>query len=161
MVLELYNERRYQHYLDDFNDELDLARHLNERTNHFADTAPEDERTAIKASGFAGNAATLAWWKRALLRDPEAAAVVQKRGYEPSADEIAEWRRLAPAQRFARLKKHILETFNGHHDVAQITASDNAQQLPPEKELSSAQQQALIQERDRQAAALEKWGETA
>jgi hypothetical protein len=104
-VLERYNERRYQHYLDDFeDDELALAKHLNERTNHFVETAAEDDRAAIKATGFAANATTLAWWKRARLRDPETAQTAMKRDYEPTQEEIDDWMALAPKERFSRLK---------------------------------------------------------
>lgn len=161
-VLERYNERRYQHYLDDFNDALDLARHLNDRTNHYAETGVEEERAAIKESGFKANANTLAWWKRARERDADAAqattvgirpCVVCKTyhgDYEPTEAEIASWTRLSSSERFARLKKQILETFDGRHDVPPITAEDNAQQIPVELTLEE------MQERDRQLAQLEE-----
>lgn len=154
-IQELYNERRYQHYLDDFNDDLDLARHLNERTNHFAETGSEDEKTAIKTFGFAANAATLAWWKRARHRDSAAAEVAQKPEFLPTPRQIDEWAKPPPAARFARLKQQIRETFNGRHEVPALTAEDNAQQLPPERELSAEQQQSLLAERDRQLEILQ------
>lgn len=149
-VLERYNERRYQHYLDGFEDELDLARHLNDRTAHFAETASKDEEQLIKTAGFQANSATLAWWKRARDRDPESAAVAQRVDYEPTPAEIGPWSRLSPAERFARLKKQINETFDGRHDVppAPITSEDNAQQIPVELTFEE------MQERDRQLAAL-------
>lgn len=156
-IRERYNERRYQHYLDDFgNDEIALARHLNARTNHFIETASEDDRTTIKNSSFAANASTLAWWKRARTRDAELAEQAMRRDYEPLLDEIWEWMNIPPAARFAQLKKQIQETFKDK-DISQIlTAADNAQQLPTEKELTPAQQQSLIEERDRQLVALEE-----
>lgn len=149
-VLERYNERRYQHYLDGFEDELDLARHLNDRTAHFAETASKDEEQLIKTAGFHANAATLAWWKRARDRDPESAAVAQSVDYEPTPAEIGPWSRLSPAERFAHLKQQINETFDGRHDVppAPITSEDNAQQIPVELTFEE------MQERDRQLAAL-------
>lgn len=157
-IQEAYNERRYQHYLDDFNDELDLARHLTERTKHYAETASEDEQAAIKASGFASNAATLAWWKRARRRDPDAAEVAQRPEFLPTPKEIETWAKLPPGARFAELKRYIAETFDGRHDVPPITVEDNARQLPPDKELTPAQQQQLLEERDRQLSSLEQWG---
>jgi hypothetical protein len=161
-ILERYNERRYQHYLDGFEDELDLARHLNDRTAHFAETASKDEEQLIKTAGFQANATTLAWWKRARERDPDAAAVAQKVDYEPTPAESNPWSRVSPAQRFARLKQQIHETFDGRHDVppAPITSEDNAQQIPAERELSPAQQQALIEERDRQLRLIQEQLET-
>lgn len=157
-VTELYNERRYQHYLDDFNDELDLARHLSDRVRHFAETGSEDDQAAIKASGFASNAATLAWWKRARLRDPDAAAVAQRSEYLPTPAEIEEWAKLPPAARFARLKKQINETFDGRHDVPRITTADNAQQLPPEVELRPEQIAALEAAKQEQLDKIKTWG---
>jgi hypothetical protein len=159
-VLERYNERRYQHYLDGFEDELDLARHLNDRTSHFAETASKDEEQLIKTAGFQANAGTLAWWKRARERDADAAEVAGKPSYEPSPAEINSWTRLSPPQRFARLKKQINETFDGHHDIPHalseaITAEDNAQQIPVELTFEE------MQERDRQLVALEAFPEEA
>jgi hypothetical protein len=150
-VLELYNERRYQHYLDDFNDELDLARHLNDRTNHFAETGTDDEKSSTKAVGFASNAVTLAWWKRAQLRDPDAAEVAQRADFQPAPAEVESWAKLVPAQRFARLKKQVRETFDGRHEVPQITVEDNARQIPTELTMEE------MQERDRQLGRLESW----
>lgn len=157
-ILQRYNERRYQHYLDGFEDELDLALHLTNRTNHFAATAPKDQEQLIKTAGHECNGATLAWWKRARDRDPEAAEVAGRVEYEPTHAEMTEWMRLAPKQRFARLKQQIHQTFDGRHDVPPVTYPDittdgNARQLPEEKELPPWQQEALIAERDRQLAA--------
>lgn len=151
-ILAIYNERRYQHYLDGFNDVEDLARHLHNRTMHFAETATGDDASSIKASGFAANLSTIDWWKRARARTSDDVETVGQSDYEANDAVIRDWMRLAPAARFAKLRKQLMELGERMTDREKVL--DNARQLPEDKELSPQQIADLkeAQERSRKQA---------
>jgi hypothetical protein len=63
-VLEVYNARRYEHYLRDFASEDELRQHLLSRAAYWALDGSLTDPNAIEA--------TLAWWLRAHRRQVEA-----------------------------------------------------------------------------------------
>lgn len=153
-IHSIYNERRYQHYLDGFNDRLDLGRHLIQRAKHWVATSPDDSKQEVLLAQLKlTEVATLAWWEVARRRNPEAAEQVARFECEPTSAETVEWTRLTPAQRFAKLKTQIARTLKaGAFDLPPDVS--NAQELPEERELTDEQITALEAERNRQAEAL-------
>lgn len=70
-----YNDRRYQHYLDDFSDARDLRDHLTQRERWWNQGKPKVElEIALKSVD-----ATLEWWRHArAVREAEATAILEK-----------------------------------------------------------------------------------
>lgn len=101
------------------------------------------------------------WWDTEGKQKLGAAELLESVSFDAGAEnaEISEWTGLTPGQRFARLVQQVEKLVTSKDTRRMLTTSDNAQQLPPEKEISPAQQQALIKERDRNLKALEAWGE--
>jgi hypothetical protein len=73
-VVEVYNLRRYGHYLEDFTSEEELRQHLVDRAHYWALDEP-----GRLAEILAGNDATLAWWLIAHRRQVEARQGSQER----------------------------------------------------------------------------------
>jgi hypothetical protein len=73
-VLEIYNLRRYEHYLQDFTSEEDLRQHLEDRAHYWALDEP-----GRLAEILASNHATLAWWLIAHRRQVEDERRAQER----------------------------------------------------------------------------------
>ena len=98
------------------------------------------------------------WWDAEGKQQMGAAELVEPVSFDAGSEnaEIAEWKALTPTQRFARLSRQLDALARSKDSRQTLTASDNAQQLPAEKELTPWQQEALIAERDRQLAVARK-----
>lgn len=73
-VLEVYNARRYGHYVRDFDDADGLREHLVDRAHYWALDDPKS-----LADHLASIDATLAWWHIAHRRHVESQALRQER----------------------------------------------------------------------------------
>lgn len=73
-VREIYNLRRYEHYLEDFGDVDELREHLVDRAHYWALDEP-----GRLAEILAGNDGTIAWWLIAHRRQVEAQRRAQGR----------------------------------------------------------------------------------
>jgi hypothetical protein len=77
-VREVYNLRRYEHYLRDFVNDEELREHLVDRAHYWA---VDDQK--LLADFLAANDATIAWWRIAHRRQVEGQQRTQERLVAP------------------------------------------------------------------------------
>ena len=102
-VVDIYNERRFRHYLTDFTDHVALREHLTERARYWTQGKPADEVDAALATV----GPCVEWWQIAHPAHAEARRAIAKIEDMQVAAEARKFAGLTPTQKFAVIRRQL------------------------------------------------------
>lgn len=114
-VVDIYNERRFRHYLTDFTDHVALREHLTERALYWTQGQPADERDAALATV----GPCVEWWEIAQPAHAEARRAIARIEDLQVAAEARKFTGLTPTQKFAVIRRQ-LETVSAGMDLSRF-----------------------------------------
>lgn len=110
-VVDVYNERRYRHYLTDFSTAEKLRDHLTERALYWTQGKPPAERDAALATV----GPCVDWWGIAHPAHAEARRAIARIEELQLEAEARRFARLTPTQKFALIRR-VLESVGSKLD---------------------------------------------
>ncbi len=120
-VVDIYNERRFRHYLTDFTGDVALREHFTERALYWTQGKPADERDAALATV----APCVEWWQIAHPAHVEARRAIARIEDLQVEVEARKFAGLSPKQKFAVIRDQLeavsvgmdLSRFAGEHET--------------------------------------------
>jgi crotonobetainyl-CoA:carnitine CoA-transferase CaiB-like acyl-CoA transferase len=114
-VVDIYNERRFRHYLTDYHDAEALRDHLTERALYWTQGQPADERDAALATV----GPCVEWWQIAHPAHAEARRAITKIEDLQVAAEAGKFAGLSVTQKFAVIRRQ-LESVSAGMDLSRF-----------------------------------------
>lgn len=102
-IVDIYNNRRYRHYLTDFSTAEPLRDHLRERALYWTQGRPPAERDAAMGTV----ASCVEWWQIAHPAHAEARRAIARIEDRQLEAEVRRFAPLAPKEKFALIRREM------------------------------------------------------